>query len=183
MTNGGGTGRLIGILRRVSPRTWMRRLVQRMRGTAHTRTPESIVRDFIEELRGLSSRERGLRLAQEAQKALQHAADQAAAQGVTPVVSRADDGRVVVLDGPSVFGAFVGGVWRSDAVPDIDDLKDNFSPVTDPKEVEKFVTAARKAASSEPVRPLSGERAGRIAEVLQRSLQAGADKARDEETK
>lgn len=70
-----------------------------------------------------------------------------------PVVSKSDDGRrVMVLAGPSVFGAFVDGVWKSDGIPDVDDLKDNFSPVTDPKEVEKFVAAARSAASSDPVR-------------------------------
>ncbi len=62
------------------------------------------------------------------------------------LVSKSDDGRVLVLD--DGWGAsLVDGVWKFGAWFNADDLKDDFRRVTDSAEATAWLTAARSSLS------------------------------------
>ena len=65
-----------------------------------------------------------------------------------PVVSASDDGRrFFVLDAnTSTFGTFVDGVWFPGVAVTPDELKDEFTRVSDPKIISKVLTAARTSS-------------------------------------
>jgi hypothetical protein len=65
-----------------------------------------------------------------------------------PVVSASDDGRkFFVLDADTeTFGTFVDGVWFPRKAVTADELKDEFTRVSDPKIISKVLTAARTSS-------------------------------------
>lgn len=67
------------------------------------------------------------------------------------VVSKSDDGRVMVLadDLPGGGAVRVKDVWSENGIPSADDLKDNFTPV-EGREAETLFQEALAALSSNP---------------------------------